>query len=239
MDTLSFQPRSRLSDQPPNARVNSAMDGYRRPFDYIDFIVNGKSLADIFDVDQRDLVGMLTRERLLEPQPTDRDIFNHFHVTGRLFHELTLDLPCRLEYRRVHIYGCPECGDLYCGSVTMQILETPHSVIWQRFDNGREEIAPYMSPDKSYSNDVLYQLWLERGRDYTVLDAFGLSNLENDYEFMVELKYGNPALDPGGDLRRGAGVEIEYPHVGPFEFEKTAYMTALNSLRQQVAEGSR
>ena len=236
MDTLSFQPRSRLSEQPPNARLNSAMDGYRRPFDYIDFVVNGKSLADIFDVDQRDLVGMLTRERLLEPAPTGRDIFNHFHVAGRLFCELTLDLPCRLEYRRVHIYGCPECGDLYCGSVTMQILETPHSVIWQRFDNGREEIAPYMSEDKSYSSGNLFELWKERGRDYTVLDAFGLSNLENDYEFMGELKYGNHELDPGADLRRGATVEIEYPQVGPFEFEKNTYMAALNSLRQKVAE---
>ncbi len=237
MDTLSFQPRNRLTQQPPNARVNSAMDGYRRPFDYIDILVNGESLADIFAVDQRDLVGMLTRERLLEPAPVDSDIFNHFHVAGRLFHELALNLPCRLEYRRVHIYGCPECGDLYCGSVTMQILETPHSVIWQRFDNGREEIAPYMSPDKSYTSDRLYQLWRDRGRDYSVLDYFGLCDLENDFEFMGEMKYGNPALDPGADLRRGAAVEIEYAEVGPFEFEKTAYLAALSALKQSVVEG--
>lgn len=234
MDTLSFQPRSRLSEQPVNARVNSAMDGYRRPFDYIDFLVNGKSLADIFDIDRRDLVGMLTRERVLEAAPVGREIFNHFHVAGRLFHELTLALPCCLEFRRVHIYGCPECGDLYCGSVTMQFLETPHSVIWQRFDNGREEIAPYMSPDKSYSNGNLYELWLERGRDYSVLDAFGLSALENDYEFFGELKYGNPGLDPGADLRRGAAVEIEYPQIGPFEFDRTAYLSAFETLRRTV-----
>ena len=79
MDILSFQLRDRLSEQPPGARVNSAMDGYRRPQQYYDFLVNGKSLADMFDVDQRDLVGMLTPENLLTEPPVGREIFNHFN----------------------------------------------------------------------------------------------------------------------------------------------------------------
>lgn len=235
MDTLSFQLRDRLAEQPPGARVNSAMDGYRRPQQYYDFIVNGKSFADLFDVDQRDLVGLLTTEKLLSEPPEGHEIFNHFNRGLMLFHELTLKIPCRYEFRRVHIYGCPECGDLYCGSVTMQLLETPNSVIWQRFDNGREEVAGYMSPDKSYSSGNLYDLWLERNRDYSVLDAFGLSPLEMDYEFLGALKYGGVTLEADADIHRGANVVIDYPQVGPFEFDKANYLEVFEELKRSAS----
>lgn len=234
MDILSFQLRDRLSEQPPGARVNSAMDGYRRPQQYYDFLVNGKSLADMFDVDQRDLVGMLTPENLLTEPPVGREIFNHFNRGPMRIHELTLKIPCLYEFRRVHIYGCPECGDLYCGSVTMQLIETAHSVIWQRFDNGREELAGYMSPDKSYSSGNIYDLWLERNRDYAVLDAFGSSPLENDYEFLGELKYGQVILDAEAEIRRGNAVVIDHPEIGPFEFDKVAYLKAFEDLKRDA-----
>lgn len=57
MDKLSFRRRSRLEVQPEGARKNMAMDGHRIGVDYIDFIVNGQSLADLCSVDQNDLTG--------------------------------------------------------------------------------------------------------------------------------------------------------------------------------------
>ena len=230
MDRLEFTLRERLQVQAPGARVNGAMDGYRQKVSYFDFIVNGKSLADLFEADQRDLVGMLTADNINTVPPIGDQIFNYFKRSGTLVHELTFGLPCRYEYRRVHIYGCPECGDLGCGSVTMQLLETPTTVIWQRFDDGREDYANYMSSDKSYSSGDLYDLWQQRGRDYSVLDGFGLSPVERDYEYLSELKKGKIVPEHDADLRRGAAVEIDFPGVGPFEFDKMAYLKAFADL---------
>ncbi len=239
MDRLSFRLRHRLAEQPPGARVNAAMDGYRQKAEYIDFIVNGQSLADLFKVDERDLISMLRPEDVPREAPSDRQVFNHFKRPGMLYYELAMRLPCRYEFRRVHLYGCPECGDLYCGSVTAQLIETDSTVIWRRFDNGREENANYMSEDKSYSGGDLYDLWLSRGRDYAVLDAFGLSGLENDYEFVGAFRYNKMQLDAGADLRRGEVVTVEYPEVGPFEFDKVEYLAALAKLRDTEMQKAR
>ncbi len=231
MDRLQFRLRNRLAEQPSGARVNSAMDGYRQKAEYFDFIVSGKSLADLFEADRRDLVGMLTPENLHKEAPVGGQIFNYFKRPGTLLHELTFGLPCRYEYRRVHIYGCPECGDLGCGSVTMQLIETPATVIWQRFDDGREEYANYMSSDKSYTSGDLCDLWQQRGRDYSVLDAFGLSNIEMDYEYLWALKNGKIHLEADADIRRGEAVAIDFPEVGRFEFDKAEYLQAFENLR--------
>lgn len=220
--------------QLPGYRVNSDMDGHRIPVSYIDFIVNGQSLADLLEADRQDLVSMLRREDLLTEPPVGREIFNQFKRYRTLFHELTFRIPCRYEFRRVHIYGCPECGDLYCGSVTCQLTETPDKVIWSRFDDGREEYAGYMSEDKSYSSGDLYDLWMEKGRDYSVLDAFGLSDIEMDYIFISELRKGKIPLFPDADILRGRDVEIDFPEIGPFEFDKAEYLAAFERLRRTL-----
>lgn len=234
MDKLEFSLRQRLDVQPPGARVNSAMDGYRQKAEYIDFIVNGRSLADVFEIDQRDLVSMLTPQNLHAVAPVGREVFNRYKRSGQLVNELLLELPCRYEFRRVHIYGCPECGDLGCGSVTMQLIETPTTVIWQRFDDGREDYANYMSEEKSFNSGDLFDLWQARGHDYAVLDAFGLSNIEMDYEYLHALKSGKISPDPNADLHRGDSIVIDFPEIGPFEFDKAAYLAAFVVLRQNI-----
>ncbi|HMV79746.1 MAG TPA: hypothetical protein PL048_16435 [Leptospiraceae bacterium] len=234
MDRIEFKLRNRLEVQPPGYRSNSAMDGYRIPVSYIDFIVNGKSLADLLEADRRDLVSMLRAGDILTEPPAGRDIFNQFIRYPTLFYELTFRIPCRYEFRRVHLYGCPECGDLYCGSVTCQLIETPKTVIWKRFDDGREEFANYMSEDKSYNSGDLYDVWMERGRDYSVLDAFGLSDIEMDYMYMYELRTGKIPLSPDGDILRGDSVQIDFPEIGPYEFDRTEYLSAFNDLKLQV-----
>lgn len=232
MDKLEFKLRNRLEIQPPGARVNSAMDGYRQSKTYIDFIVNGKSLADVFDIDKRDLISMLSIEDIQKEPPRGRDIFDHFKRYGTLIHELTFQIPCRFEFRRVHIYGCPECGDLLCGNVTFQLIEKPDTVIWQRFDNGREEYANYMSWDKSYNDGQLFEQWQERNRDYSVLDAFGLSDIEMDYEYCYYLRNGKISLDQDADIRRGDSIVMDFPDIGPFEFDKKEYLRVFNELKE-------
>lgn len=232
MDKLEFKLRKRLEIQPKGARVNSAMDGYRQSKTYIDFIVNENSLADLFDVDKRDLISMLSVEDIRKLPPQGREIFDYFKRSGTLIHELTFQIPCRYEFRRVHIYGCPECGDLWCGNVTFQLIEKADTVIWQCFDNGREEYANYMSSDKSYNNGQLFELWQERNRDYSVLDAFGLSDIEMDYEYCYKLRTGQISLDKDADILRGDSVVIDFPEIGPFEFDKIEYLKAFEKLQQ-------
>ncbi len=157
---------------------------------------------------------------------------NYFKRSGTLIQELTFKIPCRYEFRRVHIYGCPECGDLGCGSVTMQLIEKADTVIWQRFDGGREEYANYMSSDKSDTNGQLFELWQKRDRDYSILDAFGLSKIEMDYEYCYELRSGKISLSPGADIRRGDEVTIDFPDIGHFEFDKIEYFKAFENLME-------
>lgn len=230
MDRLDFKIRSRL-EQPIGARVNSSIDGYRKPFSYFDFIINGVSLADTFNVDQKDLVGMLSFDSLKQEPLSGSNIFNYFKRFGSIYYVLSLQLPCELEFRRVQIYGCPECGDLGCGNVTMQLIETKDMVIWQRFDNGNEEFANYMSLDKYYSDGSLYELWQERNRDYSILDAFGKSSREEDYEFIYDLKAGKVPHILDDDIHRGDYVTVDFPEVGPFEFDKGEYLKALQKLK--------
>lgn len=213
------------------------MDGFRRPLSYIDFIVNGKSLADLCRVDERDLVGMLQPEDLESPLDP-HDVFNQFKRVGRLPRELSLEYPVLYEGRRVHIYGCPECGDLACGSVTMQILETANSVIWRQFDDGRENIAAYISEDKSIHGRDLLDLWLTRGKNYGILHAFAASEHELDYEFIHGFKNGRYVAEPDADLKPYAEMEVEYPEIGPYEFEKQDYLAVLRSLIDSAGSGS-
>lgn len=234
MDVLSFKLRSRLAEQPAGARVNSAMDGYRRPRQYIDILVNGKSLADLCDVDQRDLIGMLEVEDLKTPLPS-QDVFNMFKRMGRLPRELALEIPVLYENRRVHIYGCPECGDLECGSVTMQLLETPDSVIWQKFDDGREKIAAYITEDKSFHGTNMLDLWHQEGKNYGMLHAFVTSEHEHDYEFIYSYEHNQYQVDRNGDIRTDLTPTVRYPAVGPFEFEKKQYLAVLRELGAQYA----
>jgi hypothetical protein len=234
MDVLSFMPRGRLEEQPAGARVNSAMDGYRRPREYIDILVNGRSLADLCDVDRRDLIGMLEPEDLKNPLPS-QDVFNMFKRMGRLPRELALEIPVLYENRRVHIYGCPECGDLECGSVTMQLLETPTSVIWQKFDDGREKIAAYITEDKSFHDTNLLDLWLTEGKNYGILHGFVASEHEYDYEFIYSYKNNKYIVERDADIRTDLTPTVDYPAVGPFEFEKSQYLAAWRDLAMLYA----
>lgn len=235
MDKLSFQWRHRLEVQPEGARKNMAMDGHRIGVEYIDFIVNGQSLADLCSVDQNDLTGMLKPESFTTTFDL-KDCFNQFKHAGRLPLVLTLEIPTFLENRRVHIYGCPECGDLYCGSVTMQILETPNTVIWRHFDNGREKIAPYFNEDKWNYERQLLDLWLAEGKNYGMLGQWATAEYENDYEFIHAYKKGIYTIDREADIREDVVKEIDFPQVGPFEFGKTEYLAAFAALRASITQ---
>lgn len=200
-----------------------AMDGYRQPLEYLDFVINGVSLGDLCRVDERDLVGMLTPEAL-QTKFDLKETFNPFARAGRLPLELGLVVPCSYQGRRVHLYGCPECGDLYCGSVTMQLIETEETVIWRAFDDGREKLAYNAGDHKSLLGTDLLDLWQAEGRNYGILQAYELSAWQYDYEFISAYKKGNVQVARDADLQNLVADELEYPGIGPFEFEKKEYL---------------
>jgi hypothetical protein len=47
-----------------------------------------------------------------------------------------------LETGRTILYCCAECGDIGCGAITTEIIETENKIIWRNFayENGYEEI---------------------------------------------------------------------------------------------------
>ncbi len=228
MDTLALAVRRRLETQPDGARQNTDMAGNRRPAEYIDFIVNGKSLGDLFEIDLRDLAGMVRLADFPVGKNMPADPFDQFDLGRNRLQELTFRVPAYYERRRVHLYGCPECGDLECGNVTVQVVEKAHSVTWRNFDNNPPRLAAYMSSEKSRTGNKVFELWQKENRSYALLSAYAAHENEFDYVFLHDLKSGKLVIDTGDvtDLGDAPGDDIAYPAVGPFEFEKEAYLKA-------------
>ena len=82
--------------------------------DYLDFVVDGRSLQDWFPRSEVTALGWSRVER------TD---------IGRLLLHEAPELPTG----RVALYICPECGDIECGAVTARITETTDSFVWSDF----------------------------------------------------------------------------------------------------------
>jgi hypothetical protein len=68
-------------------------------------------------------------------------------------------------FGRVSLYVCPECGNLRCGAVTLQVLGTQGGVVWTDFGiqnnyediihrTGFEAIGPF-----EFDGSMYHQLW--------------------------------------------------------------------------------
>ena len=80
---------------------------------FLDFVVGGRSL---YDAHRRDLISPLGWG---VPEWQD-------HTARKLLGEASADI----EEGRVAIYVCPECGDVSCGSITVQLTREPGVVTW-------------------------------------------------------------------------------------------------------------
>lgn len=87
---------------------------------YIDFIVSGQSLGQLFGLPDLDLIGTFGW--------TDKKEYEYKKIDEFLGIEKT-----KLETGRTCFYVCPECGDIECGAITAKIEVTDNMIIWKDF----------------------------------------------------------------------------------------------------------
>jgi len=87
---------------------------------FLDFVVDGRSLGELIKARKRDIVSFLIAD-FAESE------------TARGVRRLLLQEPADLPNNRRSLYICPECGDLGCGAVTVEVIDTGDSFRWQRF----------------------------------------------------------------------------------------------------------
>jgi hypothetical protein len=102
--------------------------------DYLDFVVDGKSLRDMLE--PGDLVGCLG---WLRPEAEEGFIGS-----------LLLKQPSDLGSGRVMLYICPECGDISCGAITARVEKTGEHFVWRDFgyENDYDESLPDLAEYK-------------------------------------------------------------------------------------------
>lgn|SRR3982751_2539023 len=86
-----------------------------------DFLVDGRSLADVLGATKRDLVGRLDRDR------RDWNAESVRVLTGEAAADFGDD--------RVMLFVCPECADLGCGAITAAFRLDGDTIIWSDFQH--------------------------------------------------------------------------------------------------------
>jgi hypothetical protein len=100
------------------AEFDADGDGKHERFT-VDFLVNGKSLYELLSVHKLDLVG-------------------RFSQSAQAWNEESADIfltrkSADLENGRVMLYVCPECGDIGCGAITVNISKSDEGYAWAEF----------------------------------------------------------------------------------------------------------
>ncbi|MBN1800167.1 MAG: hypothetical protein JW891_01595 [Candidatus Lokiarchaeota archaeon] len=84
---------------------------------FIDFFVSGKNLSEILKVEGE--VCVLSS--------------GNYYDRKEAIKELTLKKKPELESGRCRLYVCSYCGDIWCGSITVDIEEKENLIIWKSF----------------------------------------------------------------------------------------------------------
>ncbi len=87
---------------------------------YLDFVIDGVSLAERFTSEGFDLVGVFSKSWVRETNEA---------ALKRLLLEEASDFP----NGRCSVFVCGECGDLGCGAVSAHISASDNTVIWKDF----------------------------------------------------------------------------------------------------------
>jgi hypothetical protein len=104
---------------------------------YIDFIVSGQSLGELFGLPDFDLIGVFgwTAKKGEEIKHIDEFL-------GLMDPELETGRTC--------LYVCPECGDIGCGAITARLEINEKNVMWKDF--GYEN--NYSEPDLTEYQEI-------------------------------------------------------------------------------------
>jgi hypothetical protein len=95
--------------------------------EYFDFLIDGISLKSLLNYQNADLIS-----------PFGWGVKDY---ESELIKEFRLKKKPELTSGRIMIYICPECGDLYCGAITVRIIKVDDKIIWTdfAFQNGEKE----------------------------------------------------------------------------------------------------
>jgi len=125
--SLSFTAAHRPGEKLPGGAFKTART-------FLDFVVDGSSLGELIKARKHDLVSFLVAG-FAESE------------TARGVRRLLLQEPADLPNNRRSLYVCPECGDLGCGAVTVEVIDAGDSFRWQRFgyENTYEDKVDFSS----------------------------------------------------------------------------------------------
>lgn len=88
--------------------------------EYLDFIVSGRSLKTILNIETADYITLFGWGTNLD---YERHILNVFRLKEK----------SELESGRIMIYVCPECGGIDCGAITATIKDFGNKIVWTEF----------------------------------------------------------------------------------------------------------
>jgi len=106
---------------------------------YLDFIVSGQSLGELFDQLNFKLIGTF-------------GWFENKTYERKLIDEFLGNKKPELENGRTCFYVCPECGDIGCGAITAKIEITDEIVVWKDF--GYEDNIDFLEPDTTQFKNI-------------------------------------------------------------------------------------
>src|SRR5689334_19545610 len=109
MDTLSHRWEIRQGET-----VKNQVRKHERS--YVDFIVSGRALSEVFQTKESDMISML-------------GWWVNTDYEKRAIKEFLKQEPSEFETGRTIIYGCSECGDIGCGAITAEILDGGDKII--------------------------------------------------------------------------------------------------------------
>ena len=111
---------------------------------FYDFIIDGKSLFDICDMEGSYRIGSLGWG------------VNSEHQKSLVRQFLNEEKNCELDSERIMLFVCSECGDIGCSGTTFKLIETDTEIIWKEFgdENNYEEDVDYIvGSDNEYDDD--------------------------------------------------------------------------------------
>lgn len=104
---------------------------------YIDFIISGQKLGQLFNISKFDLIGTFGWSENKEFENMKIKEFKGIEKP-----ELDTERSC--------FYVCPECGDIGCGAITAKIEIAENYVIWKEFGYEND----YSDPDLKEFLDI-------------------------------------------------------------------------------------
>lgn len=140
MDSLTFGQGHRKGETYKNGSSKTERK-------YLDFIVSGQSLGQIFEILDFDLIGTFGWSDNMENEIN-------------LIEEFMGKTNPKIRTGRTCFYVCPECGDIGCGAITAKIEVSDDIVIWKDFgyenDYSEADLNRYKGIGPFYFNKEQY-----------------------------------------------------------------------------------